>query len=647
MFNTFGLPTSTTVSIIFELLGAAVAVSIIKLIGAGEDLSALGQYINTAKAMIIIMGILLSVAVAFVFGALVQFISRLIFTFEYSRTIKRYGALWGGAALSSIVFFILIKGAKGATFITPETYAWIKSSAGLILISVFIIAAILLQILTTFFRVNVLKVIVLTGTFALAMAFAANDLVNFIGVPLAGFHAYTTAAVSGDPLNITMGALSKKVPSEPFLLLIAGGIMVLALWLSRKARTVTETELGLARQKEGLESFESTKLSRITVRMVDSFFSTVKTFVPPPVRRFVRNRIDPAQYAAVDKNEQQAFDLVRASVNLMVAAAVISFATSLKLPLSTTYVTFMVAMGTSFADRAWGRETAVYRVTGVMTVIGGWFMTAIIAFSVAFVFAYVIHLANWVGVIFLLILCGLIIIKNHKEHARRSKEKEESEVFNLKKITDVEDSKAATFTHMARLLREIRESLDISFDALFSEDISTLRKQKKKVKHIQQWTNIVTANIFKILRLQQKEQMASSYKYAQTIRRLQKLSDGHRDIVLRSYVHLSNNHKGLLDVQIQEMKKVKKCILNILTEVESTFANRQKFSPDIIVKQIQEMRDLADQFHYKQIERIQDETSKTRLSILFYAIVGNCIMLGKQNLKLLEIFQESFDGGRG
>lgn len=647
MFNTFGLPTSTTVSIVFELLGAAVAVSMIKLTGAGEDLSALGQYINTAKAMIIIMGILLSVAVAFVFGALVQFISRLIFTFDYTRTIKRYGALWGGAALSSIVFFILIKGAKGASFITPETYAWIKSSAGLILISVFIIAAILLQLLTTFFRINILKLIVLTGTFALAMAFAANDLVNFIGVPLAGFHAYKTAAVSGDPLNVTMGALSQKVPSETFLLLIAGGVMVLALWLSRKARTVSETELGLARQKEGLESFESTKLSRITVRMMNSFFSTAKTFIPPPVRRFVCNRIDPKEYAASEKNEHQAFDLIRASVNLMVAAAVISFATSLKLPLSTTYVTFMVAMGTSFADRAWGRETAVYRVTGVMTVIGGWFMTAIIAFSVASIFAYIIHLSNVTGVIFLIILCALVIIKNHKEHGRRSKEKEESEVFNLKKITDVEDSKAVTFQHMARLLQEIRESLDVSFDALFTEDITVLRQQKKKVKHIQQWTNIVTANIFKILRLQQKEHMASSYKYAQTIRRLQKLSDGHRDIILRAYIHLSNNHKGLLDVQIQEMKKVKKRILNILTEVESTFANRAKFSPDIIVEQIQEMRDLADRFHYKQIERIQDDSSKTRLSILFYAIVGNCIMLGKQNLKLLEIFQESFGNGKG
>lgn len=643
MFNTFGLPTSTTVSIVFELLGAAVAVSIIKITAEGNSLAALGEYINTAKAMVIIMGILLSVIVAFIFGAVVQFITRLIFTFDYARTIRRYGALWGGVALSSIVFFILIKGAKGVSFITPEEYAAITSNAGIILISVFVIAAIVLQVMMTFFRVNILKPIILSGTFALAMAFAANDLVNFIGVPMAGFHAYKIAAASADPLNISMAALSKKVPSETYLLLIAGAIMVLTLWLSRKARTVSATEIGLGKQHEGIEAFESTKLSRVMVRMVDSFFSSINILIPPPVRRFVNRRINPDKYVPPDRDEQQSFDLVRAAVNLMVASAVISFATSLKLPLSTTYVTFMVAMGTSFSDRAWGRETAVFRVTGVLTVVSGWFMTAIIAFTVSSVFAYIIHLLNGAGVILLILLVGLVIIRTHKEHGRRSKEKEESEVFNLKKIKDPAASRTITFEHMGYLLRDIRESLDITFDALFREDVTTLRTQRKKTKQIQQWVNIITANIFKVLRLQQqKGHEATSYKFAQTIRRLQKLSDGHRDIVLRSYVHVSNHHKGLLDVQIRELRKVRELIISILSEVESTFEQRKRFSPAIITNQILEMRGLADLFHSKQIERIQDETSKTRLSILFYAIVGNCIMLGKQNLKLLEIFQESF-----
>ena len=643
MFNTFGLPTSTTVSIVFELLGAAVAMSVIKVLAADQGLASIAEYINTAKAMMIILGILMSVFFAFLLGAIVQFISRLILTFEYTKTIKRYGALWGGVALSSIVFFILIKGAKGASFLSPEQYAWIKSNAGTILMWVFAASAVSLQVMMSFFRINILKPIILTGTFALAMAFAANDLVNFIGVPLAGLHAYKAAAASADPLNITMGVLSKKVATETYLLLIAGGIMVLTLWLSRKARSVSATEIGLGSQHEGIESFESTTLSRVLVRMVTALFNTVKKVVPSQVRSFVDNRLDPAKYVPADRDEQQSFDLVRAAVNLMVASAVISFATSLKLPLSTTYVTFMVAMGTSFSDRAWGRETAVYRVTGVITVVSGWFMTAIIAFSVAFIFANIIHYTKGAGAILLLAFCGFVIVKTHKAHGKRSKEAEEAKVYNLRKIKDASTSRIYTFEHMGHLLREIRESLDMTFDALFAEDVTTLRMQRKKVKQIQQWVNIITANIFKVLRLQQqKDEVLVSYKYAQTIRRLQKLSDGHRDIVLRSYVHVSNHHKGLLDEQVRELKKVKECILNILSEVEETFEHRKSFTPDVITEQILEIRSHANIYHHKQIERIQDETSKTRLSILFYAIVGNCIMLGKQNLKLLEIFEESF-----
>jgi Ca2+/Na+ antiporter len=279
----------------------------------------------------------------------------------------------------------------------------------------------------------------------------------------------------------------------------------------------------------------------------------------------------------------------------------------------------------------------------VITVVSGWFMTALIAFSVAFVFANIIHYTNGVGVLLLLAFVGFVIVKNHKAHNKRSKEAEEAKVYNLRKIKDAAASRAFTFKHMGHLLKEIRKSLDVTFDALFAEDVATLRMQKKKVKQIQQWVNIITANIFKVLRLQQQEQdILTSYKYAQTIRRLQKLSDGHRDIVLRSYVHVSNHHKGLLPIQIDELKRVKESILNILSEVEDTFGQRRSFTPEVITKQLLEIRSHADLFHFKQIERIQDETSKTRLSILFYAIVGNCMMLGKQNLKLLEIFEESF-----
>jgi len=433
------------------------------------------------------------------------------------------------------------------------------------------------------------------------------------------------------------------VQSQTGLLLLAGAIMVITLWLSKKTRTVTETEIRLGQQEEGTERFESIWLSRSIVRMTDSFFGSLKHIVPRDIRKAISQRLDPHtdKTVVVDDN-QPSFDLIRASVNLMVASAVVSFATSMKLPLSTTYVTFMVAMGTSFSDQAWGRESAVYRVTGVLTVIGGWFMTALIAFVVSFLFANIIYYFKVPGVIAIILFAGALIWKNQKQHKGRVKETEEAKIFNLKKIRDPHTSVSNTFDHLSYLLKAIRESFDVSFDALFDQDIDQLSKQRKKVKQIQIWTNIIMANVFKVLRLLQKEDVKTSYKYAQTIRRLQKISDGHRDIILRSYKHIGNKHKGLLDIQIEELKQIKICILDIILKAETSFRKKEIVNYQNIVDQYQYMRDLADQFNQNQIERIRNDTSKTRLSILFYAIVGNCIMIGKQNIKLLEIFNESF-----
>ena len=643
LFNSYGLPTSTTVSIVFELLGAAVAMAILRIMNTNDSLVNLGAYINTSKAMVIIFGILLSIVVAFCFGALIQFITRQIFTFGYDTRIKRYGAIWGGIAMAFITFFILIKGANGATFITPEMYTWIETHSILILSSIFVISAIVLQILMLLFRFNILKIIVLVGTFALAMAFASNDLVNFIGVPLAGLYAYQTAAASGDPLNITMDALSSKVQSQTLLLLLAGVIMVLTLWFSKKARTVTQTEINLGQQEEGTERFESIWISRGIVGMADSFFSYLRIFIPESIRNFIRQRMNPPKRKSVEILDKKApFDMVRASVNLVVASAIISYATSLKLPLSTTYVTFMVAMGTSFSDQAWGRESAVYRVTGVLTVVGGWFITAFIAFVTAFIFANCIHSLRLPGIILLLIVIVLSIWNNHQKHKRRARETEKIEIFNLKKVKDPQMAISVTFDHLTLLLRELRESFDITIDALFEQNIDELSRQRGKAKRIQVWANIIMANVFKVLRLQQKGDIKVSYKYAQIIRRLQKLSDGFRDIVLRSYIHIANKHKGLLDVQISELREVKIAMLDILLKVENSFKNKDIKDYQNIVEQYQYMRKMADRMNLEQILRIQNDTSKTRLSILFYAIVGNCLMLAKQNIKLLEIFNESF-----
>ena len=640
IFNTYGLPTSTTVSIVFELLGAAAAMAILKVLQLGENLSEAINYINTATALLIIGGILLSVVVAFVFGALIQFLTRLLFTFDYGKGLSRYGALWGGAAMATITYFILIKGAKGATFITPERAKWIASNSAMILLGCFGVSAVLLQ-LSQLLRVNILKVVVLVGTFALAMAFAANDLVNFVGVPMAGYHAFQEANLTDEPLTVTMGALAKKVPVETPFLLFAGAIMVVTLWLSRKAQTVTETETSLGRQDEGSERFESIALARAIVRMAIGLSESVRGFVPPRVRSAISRRLDTTHYQAVtDEENRPSFDLLRASVNLTVASAVISYATAYKLPLSTTYVTFMVAMGTSFADKAWGRESAVYRVTGVLTVIGGWFATAVTAFTVSSLFAVAIYFGQVYGIAAIILLAIYAFWTNHHRHKQRASLVEMEKVFNLKKVTDVSGTLSMSFEHMTILLHEIRESIDTTLEALFTSNLYSLQGEKAKSKRLQAWANIIVANIFKAMRLIQREGSRVSSKYGQTVRRIQRLVDSHRDIVLRAYVHVSNQHKALLDVQMKELRQMANLLLEILSDVEEILAGKVPVNLESVHEKDKRIRVLAEKLHEQQLERIHDGSSKTRHSILCYAIIGNLMAQSKQNLKLLEIYAE-------
>ncbi len=371
-FNTLGMPTSTTVSIVFELLGAAVAISIIKIVKDPNALP-LYEYINTAKATAIISGILISVVVAFTTGLLVQWISRLVFSFQYERKLQYFGGIFGGLAIAAITYFMLIKGVKGAIFMPEAAVDWIKHHGWTILLISFVGWTIILQLLYWLFKVNILKIIVLAGTFALAMAFAGNDLVNFIGVPLAGFQSYKEfiALPGADPDTMDMSFLAGKVKTEPYLLALAGVIMVITLWTSKKAKNVVKTSIDLSRQDSGDERFGSSALARSVVRMSRNMATGVMSVVPNSILNHIDKQFDSSKYnekvAAMEN--PPAFDLIRASVNLVVASILIALATSLKLPLSTTYVTFMVAMGSSLADRAWGRESAVYRVTGVLSVV--------------------------------------------------------------------------------------------------------------------------------------------------------------------------------------------------------------------------------------------------------------------------------------
>jgi phosphate/sulfate permease len=643
LYHTFGLPTSTTVSIVFELLGAAVAVSLLKLWQSGSSLGEVVNYINSSKALAIIFGILLSVVVAFLVGAVIQFLSRMIFTFNYEKRLRRYGALWGGAALAAITYFILIKGSKGASFITPETLAWIKGNTGLILLGSFVVSAALLQLIMSFTRISILKLIVLVGTFALAMAFAANDLVNFIGVPLAGLSAYTEAGAAADPTSATMEALAQPVRSNTLFLLLAGIIMVVTLWFSRKARSVTRTEVRLGRQEEGFERFESTVLSQTIVRLVASVLENTGRLFPKPLRDRVARRFDRSEFRPTPDADGTvpSFDLIRAGVNVMVASALISLATSLKLPLSTTYVTFMVAMGTSLSDQAWGRDSAVYRVSGVLTVIGGWFFTAMMAFTVSSVFATAIFFGGGWAVGGILGLAAFVIYRTHRVHRKREQAEDSVDVFNLRKIKDSAAATEVTVQHMGIFLKEVLRVICIGFDGLFEQDRQKLKAAREGQRKVQQWSNIIAANIFKVFRLLEWEDVETTQRYALTISSLQEISESLRDIVVRSHLHVANNHSGLLTEQIAELDQIRTDVATILERTASALLLSEEPDTDAIGENNRDLRMLVDEFDKNQVMRIQDNRSKTRLSILFYSLVWDSLKIAEQTTYLFDVFIES------
>lgn len=424
LFNFKGMPTSTTVSIVFELLGAAVAVSLLKLVSAGKPLAEIINYINSSKAIAIISGIFLSVIIAFITGIIAQFISRIVFSFHYEQRIKKFGGVWGGIALSILSYFLLIKGVKGASFIPASVNEWIATHSLILLGSSFVFWTAVFQFLIVYTKVNVLRFIVFIGTFSLAMSFASNDLVNFIGVPLAGLESFRLWGESGENANLLMTGLSGQVQTPTLILLFAGFVMVITLWKSKKAQKVTATEVNLGRQGDGKEKFKSNKLALWIVSSATYLVDKISDFIP---KRF-HAEIDRHYIPRKDKGKNPpAFDLVRASVNLTMASMLISIATLNKLPLSTTFVSFMVAMGTSLSDKAWGRS-AEYRIAGVLSVIGGWLLTAIIAFFVSGVFAAIIFYAGMIGVILLLLGVAAVIYITTRIHNKELMKERKSEV---------------------------------------------------------------------------------------------------------------------------------------------------------------------------------------------------------------------------
>ena len=412
-FNSLGLPTSTTVSIVFELLGSAMAAALYKILTADGSVAGLAEYINSAKALTIISGILISVVVAFIAGMVVQYIARLIFTFHFERMYRRVGGLFGGFAITAIFYFLVIKGASGSSFMRPEWISWINANTQTILLSLFIGLTVLFQILILLFNLNIFKVVILSGTFSLAFAFAGNDLVNFVGVPLAALDSVRDFMANGtDAATYLMTSLQKGSAAPTFFLLLSGSIMVATLWLSKKAKRVVQTSINLSSSQSGThEQFGSSLPGRMIVRSSMTLGRVVRQIIPAPVQVMLHSRFKPRE---IKRGEPVLpFDYVRASINLVLSSILIASATSLKLPLSTTYVTFMVAMGSSFADGAWDRESAVYRISGVLTVISGWFLTALTACTVAGVMCMLVMMGGELMCCALILLAVTLLVRSN------------------------------------------------------------------------------------------------------------------------------------------------------------------------------------------------------------------------------------------
>ncbi|PLX23939.1 MAG: hypothetical protein C0600_14065 [Ignavibacteria bacterium] len=627
-YNTLGLPTSTTVSLVFELLGSAFAISTIKVLQAGDGgIGEILTYINTASVFKILFGIVASVIVAFIVGALVQYFSRMLFTFEYGKRLKRYGSLWGGFALAALTYFMMVKGAKGASFLDADQAAWLKANAFYLTMLSFVVWTVIMQLLVWIFKINVFKPIVLAGTFALALAFAANDLVNFIGAPMGGLAAYINAHGSADPWSHAMNSLAEPVRANTWILLAAGSIMAVTLWINKKARTVTATSLNLGRQSEGFERFESIAPARSIVRVVLSVFKFFSIITPDSIKQKIEGRFDTTKYVPTSNEDGEApsFDLLRAAVNLIVAALLISFGTSLKLPLSTTYVTFMVAMATALPDRAWGRDSAVYRVSGVLTVIGGWFFTAFLASTAAAIIATIIFFTQIYGLIGLAGLAGFLLLRTVRIHRKREKEfAEEERLHSGNSDMGIEDAMKYLQDDLSDTIRTTTNLVEQTYQGLIDEDRLALKETRNLAKSLHKKGKGMSAAILRTSQLEEGEEDMDQKTYTQAISSLQLLLRSLRNLTLQVYTHVDNNHKGLSDFQTEELAEIIRDMKQELTRVSESIA-RQDFSQlDQMTEDGDELRNRIRKADKQQLKRSKKDKYSSRTSLLYLEVLTEC-----------------------
>jgi phosphate/sulfate permease len=616
IYNDFGLPTSTTVSLVFELLGAAFVAGILTSLRNGMEWTSIPfkKILNFSSAITIVSGIFLSIFLAFIVGAIIQHFSRIVFTFSLKDSLKKYGALFSGLAITTIFYFLLIKGAKGSSFISDEQVNWVMANTWTINFVSLVLWSILIQMFVWWTTINPLRIVVLLGTFALAMAFAGNDLVNFIGVAVGGYLAFQAWIGSGiSPDQFSMGILAQKFPTPTWILLIAGFIMIVTLWTNAKSRKVTDTEVSLGRQDEGDEKFRSTWVSRVLVGVVIAIGRFIERMVPKSLSKSLARR-----FAKQDEDEKNkpSFDLVRAAVNLLVSSVLIAYGTSQKLPLSTTFVTFMVAMGSSFADQAWGRESAVYRVAGVINVIAGWLVTAVIAFSSSAVLVFILYKTGAPGVFVLTGLAAFLLVRSHVIFARKEKqEATENAIFSsdLESLAQaINESKEVTVKNL-KLASKVYST---SMDALAKEKKNAIEKSLEKIQQLRLQNNKVQNKIIKYVRKMPKRNLAASRLYILMFNYMQDLYQSVQLISESCIDHLSNFHSQPSKEYLKASDEIEKGLSTFVAEVGEAIATSSFKNNDKVIDQHNALSAFLDKTIDHEIVEIQKGEVGNRIGLL-------------------------------
>ena len=619
IFNTLGMPTSSTVSMVFELLGGSTALAIVKLMN-NSDLT-YAQLINTDKALSIILGIFLSVAIAFVFGYIVMWITRLVFTFKYKDHSRWAMGIFGGISITLIMFFLLVSGLGKSSFMTAEVKSWIETNQATIFIGCFVLFSIIMQVLYAI-GVNIFRIIVLFGTFALAMAFAGNDLVNFIGVPLAALSSYQyyVEAGAGDPSQFCVSRLHESAHTPIYFLIIAGTIMVIALITSKKARKVINTSVNLSRQDAGEEIFSSSKIARSTVRNVMSLSNTISKYIPNKAKRWLDTRFNSDEAIMADG---AAFDLVRASVNLVLAGLLIIIGISLQLPLSTTYVAFMVAMGSSLADRAWGRETAVYRITGVVSVIGGWFITAGAAFILCFCISLFMYFVGPIAMLLAIALVVFIIIRNNKMFKKHEANENKDQIFRqLIRTNDKVQVRKLLGDHVQMTQLDTidfaRNNYLQIINGLINDDYKTLRHSSNALDEQKSlWKKMRRKELIGMKKIDYLTAIGKNTWFhlgcnsiSQTLYCLKRMSDPCLE-------HIDNRFNPLPEAWIKELIPLRDQTVALLDETRRMIAERDYSNADKVLVDANAAKRLLSETRDKQEVRMQTEEGDLQIGILY------------------------------